>query len=165
MTVTVTNQIHAVFSFHYKKLAVKAVQTVLENENFPYEVQVGITIIGEDEMHQLNLRTRGIDSATDVLSFPLIDYPAPADYSILNSAPNQYADPETGEIVLGDIVLSADRIGKQATEYGHSEKREYAFLIVHSMLHLLGYDHMEEEERRQMEEKQREIMKLLGISR
>ena len=74
-------------------------------------------------------------------------------------------DPETGELLLGNIVMSKEKVISQAEEYGHSVKREYAFLIAHSMLHLLGYDHMEEEERAIMEGKQREILRKLGIER
>lgn len=74
-------------------------------------------------------------------------------------------DPESGELVLGDIVISKERVIAQAEEYGHSIRREYAFLIAHSMLHLMGYDHMEEEERAVMEQKQRDILEQLGITR
>ena len=94
----------------------------------------------------------------------MLDYEIPGDFSGFDDM-TEYFDPETGELLLGDIVLSLDRVMAQAEEYGHSPLREYAFLIAHSMLHLLGYDHMEEQERVIMEKKQNEILERLGISR
>ena len=94
----------------------------------------------------------------------MIDYPAPGDFSLLDEDLSVF-DPESGEAVLGDIVLNIPQVLIQAKEYGHSVLREYAFLIAHSMLHLMGYDHMEQEEREQMEEHQRQIMDRLSITR
>ena len=153
------------FSFHYRSLANRLIPFVLEKEGFPYQAEVTISIVGDERIRELNRQTRSIDRATDVLSFPLIDYPGAGDYSILNRSLTDYYNPDTGEVMLGDIVVSADHVRKQAEEYGHSEKREYAFLLTHSMLHLLGYDHMTDPEREQMEEKQREILSALKICR
>ena len=100
----------------------------------------------------------------DVLSFPMIDYPEPGTFDFLEEEEDCF-DPESGELTLGDIVISKEKVLSQAEEYGHSPKREYAFLIAHSVLHLTGYDHMEEEERQVMEQKQREIMERLDILR
>ena len=94
----------------------------------------------------------------------MIDFPAPADYSILEQD-DSYFHPESGELLLGDIMISIPRAIEQAREYGHSLKREYAFLIAHSMLHLLGYDHMEENERLLMEQKQEQALQSLHIER
>ena len=113
----------------------------------------------------MNLEFRQIDRPTDVLSFPMAEYDAPADFSCIDEESDDLFDPESGELMLGDIVISKDRVLSQAEQYGHSPKREYAFLIAHSMLHLFGYDHMEEGERAVMEEKQREIMKIVNIPR
>ena len=99
----------------------------------------------------MNLEQRGIDRPTDVLSFPMIEYDAPGDFSVIDEETGDAFTPETGELMLGDIVISKEKVLSQAEEYGHSPKREYAFLIAHSMLHLFGYDHMEEEERAEME--------------
>ena len=153
------------FSFHYQELAKKLIPHILKEEGFPLDAQVSILFVDDDAIHALNLQTREVDSATDVLSFPMVDYDTPADYSILLENPELYKDPDTDEVMLGDIVLSVDHIYAQAEEYGHSVRREYAFLITHSMLHLLGYDHMTEDEREQMEEKQRTILDALSISR
>ena len=113
----------------------------------------------------MNREHRGIDRPTDVLSFPNVDYETPADFSGIEDSIEDYFDPESGELCLGDIVISVDKVLEQAKEYGHSPKREYAFLIAHSMLHLLGYDHMEPEEAAVMEHKQEEILNRLGITR
>ena len=102
----------------------------------------------------MNLEHRGIDRATDVLSFPMLEFDHPGDFSIIDEETADVFDPESGELMLGDIVISVDKVLEQAQEYGHSPKREYAFLIAHSMLHLCGYDHMDDEERKVMEEKQ-----------
>ena len=94
----------------------------------------------------------------------MIEYETPGDLSGIEESADAF-DPGTGELMLGDIVISKDRVIAQAEEYGHSVRREYAFLIAHSMLHLLGYDHMDEEERKVMEDRQREIMEKAGIPR
>ena len=113
----------------------------------------------------MNLEQRGIDRPTDVLSFPMIEYDAPGDFSVIDEETGDAFNPETGELMLGDIVISKEKVLSQAEEYGHSPKREYAILIAHSMLHLFGYDHMEEEERAEMEAHQRAIMEKVGIPR
>ena len=113
----------------------------------------------------MNLEHRQIDRPTDVLSFPMLEYETPGDFSFLEEDGEDCFDPDTGELLLGDIVISADKVMEQAEEYGHSVKREYAFLITHSMLHLMGYDHMMEEDAKEMEYLQEEILKELGIGR
>jgi len=100
-----------------------------------------------------------------VLSFPLLEYPAPADFSFLEDAGVDAFEPDSGELLLGDIVISLDRAMEQAGEYGHSLKREVAFLTAHSMLHLFGYDHVEDEERSVMEKMQEEILEQKGYTR
>lgn len=112
----------------------------------------------------MNAEFREIDRATDVLSFPMVDYEEPGEFEFLEEA-DEYFHPETGELMLGDIVISKEKVLSQSEEYGHSPRREYAFLIAHSMLHLMGYDHMEEEERLCMEAKQRDILDRLNILR
>lgn len=115
--------------------------------------EVSVTLTDNAYIHTLNRQYRNIDRPTDVLSFALNESEEP-----------EIADgPEVN--VLGDIIISVERAREQAKEYGHSLQREIAFLTVHGMLHLLGYDHMEEEERREMEQEQRFVMEKLGISR
>lgn len=108
-----------------------------------------------EEIHQINKQFRGIDRPTDVLSFPQLTF---EEGEIMDRN-------ENGEVVLGDIIISLERAREQAEEYGHSLKREIAFLTAHSMLHLLGYDHMEPEEEKEMFAKQKEILELAGIPR
>ena len=141
------------------------VDAALEYIDCPYEAEVNLLITHDDEIHEMNREHRGIDRATDVLSFPMLEFENPGDFSGIDEEMPELFDPETGELMLGDIVISADKVRAQAEEYGHSPKREYAFLIAHSMLHLCGYDHMEDGERKEMEQKQREILEKINILR
>lgn len=102
---------------------------------------------------------------TDVLSFPMVDYEKPSDFDHVEDAVEDYFNPETGELMLGDIVISVDKVEEQAEKYGHSQTRELAFLVAHSMLHLCGYDHMVDEERLVMEDRQRQILDTRGYTR
>lgn len=153
------------FDFDIREVAELVVDAVLEHEKCPYETEISLLLTHNDEIHEMNLEHRGIDRATDVLSFPMLDFDHPGDFSIIDEETADVFDPESGELMLGDIVISVDKVLEQAQEYGHSPKREYAFLIAHSMLHLCGYDHMDDEERKVMEEKQREIMEKINILR
>lgn len=151
-------------SLNYLELAEEVAEAVLDYEQCPYESQIELLLTDNEEIQRINQEFREIDRPTDVLSFPMVDFETPAEYDFLEDDDSCF-DPETGELMLGNIVISKEKVISQAEEYGHSVKREYAFLIAHSMLHLLGYDHMEEEERAVMEGKQREILKQLGIER
>ena len=111
----------------------------------------------------MNRDYRQIDRPTDVLSFPNLSFDSPGKFDLTESA--DVVDPETGEVVLGDIVICYDKVLEQAEEYGHSILREFAFLLTHSMLHLCGYDHMTEEETSVMEAKQNQILDTLKITR
>ena len=111
-------------------------------------------------------KAKGIDAPTDVLSFPNVSYEKAGDFSVLlGEQLVDLLDPDTGRIMFGDIVINEDRVRSQAKDYGHSVKREFAFLVAHSMLHLCGYDHMEEEEAKVMEKKQEDVLGELGITR
>ncbi len=165
MTVEIDAMINPDFSFPYRDLAQQVIKAALDAERFPFEAEVSLTLTDNPSIQEINHETRGIDAPTDVLSFPMLDYPAPADFSGVEEQWEGCVNPDTGEVMLGDIVLSVDRIRSQAEEYGHSQKREYAFLIVHSMLHLMGYDHMEPDEAARMEERQRDILDALRITR
>lgn len=153
------------FDFDIREVAKLVVDAVLEHEKCPYEAEISLLLTHNDEIHEMNLEHRGIDRATDVLSFPMLEFDHPGDFSIIDEETANVFDPESGELMLGDIVISVDKVLEQAQEYGHSPKREYAFLIAHSMLHLCGYDHMDDEERKVMEEKQRAIMEKINILR
>ena len=117
------------------------------------DVEVSVTLTDDAHIHEINRMYRGVDRPTDVISFALTESEEP---EIIGAQQNE---------VLGDLIISLDRMRAQAAEYGHTELRELSFLTVHGMLHLLGYDHIEEEERLEMEEEQRAVMEELGITR
>lgn len=146
------------------EIASQVAEAVLDYEHCPYEAQVELLLTQNEEIREMNREFRQIDRPTDVLSFPMIEYETAGEFAFLEDEPECF-DPDSGELMLGNIVISKEKVLSQAEEYGHSLKREYAFLIAHSMLHLLGYDHMEEEERAVMETKQREILNQIGITR
>ena len=165
MTILVENEAKRVLDFDYEEVIKNVVKRVVDTENCPYEVEVNVLLTNNEEIHEANKDFRNIDRPTDVLSFPMVDYDFPADFSLVNESPEGYLNPETDELLLGDIMVSVDKVYSQAEEYGHGIKREFAFLIAHSMLHLLGYDHMGDEERVVMEAKQEAVLEALGITR
>lgn len=123
-----------------------ALVTGLELLGYSNNYEISISIVDENEIRELNNRYRGVDKKTDVLSFPLYE---------------RHEIPQSG--MLGDIVISSNKVREQAKEFGHSEEREFIYLAIHSLLHLLGYDHIEEEDRIEMRSKEKAIMKKLGI--
>jgi len=165
MTFYVENESGKELPFSTDELISDVIKKVLEKEKCPYEMEVNILITDNAGIREYNKQFREIDSETDVLSFPNVDYDSPADFSYISENEADYKNPETEEIVLGDIILSIDKIYSQSADYGHSLKREFAFLIVHSMLHLLGYDHIEPSDALIMEPRQEEILQSLDIKR
>lgn len=165
MRVYIDNAVEAVFDFDHEAVANDVCKAVLNEEKCPFDCEINITITDDKEIRQINKQTRDIDKATDVLSFPGLFFESPAVFDVGEMDMSDIVDPESGLVVLGDIVLSFDKIKEQAAEYGHSIKREYAFLITHSMLHLCGYDHMTKDEASVMEERQRLILDGLKITR
>ena len=167
MTFYVENESGYEFEFSAENLAIDVAQTVLKQENGPTDVEINLLITDNEGIREFNRQYRNIDKETDVLSFPNLDFDSPADFNFVKKAECEadYYNPESGELILGDIILSVDRIISQAEEYGHSIKREFAFLVAHSMLHLCGYDHMEETEAKDMEERQDAVLNQLGITR
>ena len=164
MTILLENECDAKFDFDYEKVARDVINTSMDHLKFPFEAEISVTLTDNDGIQSINNEFRNIDAPTDVLSFPMIEYDTPGDFSGIEANDDLF-NPETGEVILGDIVLNVPRIYSQAEEYGHSILRENAFLIAHSMLHLFGFDHMTEAEAKVMEEKQREILDILKISR
>ncbi|MBR6238454.1 MAG: rRNA maturation RNase YbeY [Lachnospiraceae bacterium] len=158
------NDTDTVFDFDCEDVAKKVINAVLKSEGCPFDTEVNLLITDNEGIREYNKNMRNIDSPTDVLSFPGLDFETPGIYEITDDEAD-HIDPETGLIILGDIIISADRVLSQAKEYGHSILREFAFLTAHSMLHLSGYDHMSEEEAAVMEKKQEDILKGLGINR
>ena len=165
MSLFIEEEGNTVLPFDTEATARLVVDAALEYADCPYEAEVNLLLTENEEIHEMNLEQREIDRATDVLSFPMIEYETPGDFSVIDEETGEAFNPETGELMLGDIVISKEKVLSQAEEYGHSPRREYAFLIAHSMLHLFGYDHMIDEERIMMEAKQREIMEIVGIPR
>lgn len=166
MTINVEEEVSSGFSFDfdYGKTAEDVVRHTLAHEGFPFEAEVSLLLTDDGGIRQLNRQFRGIDSPTDVLSFPMIAYGVAGDFSQLEADDDNF-NPDTGEAVLGDIIINVQRVRQQAEDFGHSELREFAFLIVHSMLHLFGYDHMEEGEAAVMEGLQRTILEEMHILR
>lgn len=165
MSLTIEKETDIAFAFAYEELAERVVEFAIEHEGFPYDAEVSLTLTGDEGIRVFNRNCREIDAPTDVLSFPLISYEKAGDFSCLENHYEDNFNPDTGEIMLGDIVLSVERVKKQAAEYGHSEQREFAFLILHSMMHLFGYDHMTPEEAAVMEERQNMILNAMQILR
>ncbi len=141
-------------TYKLKMLTRRAVETVLEREQYNNPCEVSVTYTDNQRIHELNLQYRDVDRPTDVLSFPLMDFSGESEEPVADEP----------VVSLGDIVISLEKAKEQADEYGHSFEREVAFLTVHSMLHLLGYDHMEEEEERDMRARQRTVMDILGLT-
>ena len=119
-------------------------------------VEISLSFVSLEEIHELNREYRGVDSPTDVLSFPMFD-----ELEELEEMQNQ----DMGELPLGDVVICMDKIRQQAEEYGHSEERETAYLFTHSVLHLLGYDHMTDEDKKEMRAREEEVMAELDLAR
>ena len=169
MNSTIILENETVFSpdFDLREVALSVVNKVLESEGFPVKCEINISVTDNEGIREVNKEFRQIDSPTDVLSFPAYDFCEAGNYKDVTKEPvfGFNVNQDTGNFVLGDILLSYERIISQAEEYGHAVKREYAFLIAHSMLHLLGYDHMTEDEARVMEDKQRTVLEELGITR
>ena len=153
-----------VFDFDLEETAKKVIEGSLDHENCPYEAEVNLVLTDNEEIRRTNREFRDIDRETDVLSFPMLEYDQPGDFSYAEEDESCF-NPDTGELILGDIMISVPKLKEQAETYGHSDLREYAFLITHSLLHLMGYDHMEPEERDIMFEKQEKILGNLGITR
>ena len=139
-------------TYSMKMLVRRAVVASLDYEGYGADTEISVTFTDNEGIRAVNSQFRGIDAPTDVLSFPLTDY---------ESVSFPVADEPQSS--LGDIVISLERADEQATEFGHSFEREIAFLTVHSMLHLLGYDHVDSEEDAEMRRRQREILESMGL--
>lgn len=164
MTINIEYETEIPLDLPCEKIINEIVLAAMDYEKCPYEAEVSVVLTDNEGIHTLNKQFRNIDRPTDVLSFPMCEYDKPADFDYLENEEDCF-NPETGELLLGDIVISVEKVKEQAAAYGHSEARELAFLTAHSMLHLFGYDHMEDEERLVMEKKQEEILQTRGYTR
>ena len=151
--------------FNAKEVAEAVINEVADMVELFYDFEVYLTMVDNEAIHEINKEHRGIDRPTDVLSFPNLDFDTPGDFGFVSVNAASYMNPETKSLVLGDIIISVEMVAEQAAEYGHSKKREFAFLVAHSMLHLFGYDHMEAEEAAVMEAMQKEALEALDITR
>ena len=165
MTISIEYEAEKKLDLPYEEIINDIVLASLDYEECPYEAEVNVILTDNDAIQEINREHRCIDAPTDVLSFPMVDYKVPSDFDHVGDAVEDYFNPETGELILGDIVISVDKVEEQADKYGHSQTRELAFLVAHSMLHLCGYDHMEDGEREQMEERQKKILETRGYTR
>lgn len=155
MTLLTDNRTDFEISGEIMEAVEKACLETLKYEEFDEDCEISLSFVTNEEIHQINRQFRSVDAPTDVLSFPQLTFEEGEEADVN----------ENGEIVLGDIIISVERAKEQAEEYGHSLKREIAFLTVHSMLHLLGYDHMEKDEEEDMFRRQKEILEIAGIPR
>lgn len=166
MTINVENESQIQLSgVDIEEVAKRVIEAALDYEGCPYEAEINLFLTNNSHIRQINRQYRKLDRVTDVLSFPMLEFDNPSDFSCAEAEAYGCFHPETGELLLGDIILSLEKVKEQAKKYGHSEEREYAFLIIHSMLHLFGYDHIASEEAREMEERQNAILRSLNILR
>ena len=143
-----------------RALVIKSIKTVLREEKVDVPCEVNVVLTDDEEIHSVNLEFRGVDRATDVLSFPAFEF-VPGHFC----ASEDMLDPE-GRLPLGDMMISLPRIEAQAEEYGHSRERELSYLAVHSTLHLLGYDHVDEGiMKREMRSREDYMMSVIGLDR
>lgn len=164
MTIYIENESDIKLNIPYRNIIEDTINLSLDFEKVPYECEISVTIVDDERIHEINKEFREIDRSTDVLSFPLNEFEKAADWQNFDEDKASF-NYDTGELMLGDIILSAEHIIKQANEYGHTRKRELAFLVIHSILHLLGYDHMTKEDEEEMFSRQRQILDLGGYKR
>ena len=165
MTINIDYECEERLDIDYKEIITNVVLKALELEECPYEIELNIILMDNEGIKEINKTYRRKNVPTDVLSFPMIEFDIPGDFSILDRDLEGSFNPESNELVLGDIIISVEKVVGQAVEYGHSLERELAFLVAHSMMHLFGYDHMEDSERLFMELKQENILRELKIGR
>lgn len=167
MTISIEYESDISLNIDYETIIESVVLKALDIEECPYEVDLSIILTNNEDIQEINKMYRDIDAPTDVLSFPMIEFDMPSDFSGLEESVNDCFNPESGELLLGDIIISVEKVMDQAEEFGHSSKRELAFLVAHSMLHLFGYDHNDNtsDDDLIMERKQEYILKTLKIGR
>lgn len=165
MTILLENETNLNIAIDYRKIAGEVIQASLDYVSCPYECEINILLTDNHGIQQVNKQLRDKNSSTDVLSFPMIEFEQVGDFSIAEKNVFSHFNAESGELLLGDIMISLEKAEEQAKAFHHSMKREYAFLLAHSMLHLSGYDHMEDAERIRMEQMQEDILQSIGYTR
>lgn len=150
----------------FQKTIEEVILTALKEELVDKSCEISVVFVDNDSIKEINKETRDIDRETDVLSFPMLDYPKGKVYKDVYLNYNFDASFfNEGELVLGDVVLSLEKAKEQSEDFNHSFTRECCYLVVHSILHLLGYDHMEEDEKKIMREREESILGKLNITR
>jgi len=165
VTINIEYETKIELNLPYEDIIKSVINESIDYEKCPYEVEVAVILTDNNEIHNINKEHMDVDSPTDVLSFPMVDYESPSNFEGIEDKVEDYFNPDSGELILGDIVISVEKVIEQAKQYGHSNKRELAFLVAHSMMHLFGYDHMVVEEATIMEAKQNDILNNLSIFR
>ncbi len=165
MTIYFEDEAAIPFGFDLEHQLERIISSVRDYVKCPYDVEVSVTMVDKATIQEVNAEFRQIQKETDVLSFPMMEYDSPIDFQGDAFQSSLALSPDTDELMLGDIMLCSEVVKEQAKEYGHSELREFSFLVVHSMLHLFGYDHIVDEDRVVMEAEQRKIMNILEIHR
>lgn len=165
MTLLFENETSEILSEEINALIRKAIETSADVLECPYEFEVSVTITDNKGIQEINLEHRGKNQPTDVLSFPMLEFEEHGDFGFITDDEDDLFNLDTGELMIGDIILSFERAKEQAIEYGHSLEREIGFLVIHSMLHLFGFDHMTPEDEPIMLEKQKLILNEMLLSR
>ena len=165
MSIFIENETSQKLPDNYEEIVKDIISASINFIKCPYECELNVIFTDDTGIREINKEYRNIDSPTDVLSFPLIDYVIPGNFDEIEDGSIDYFNQDSGELMLGDIILNINRVEKQALEYGHTKRRELAFLTAHSMLHLFGYDHIDDEERKTMENLQEQILTMKGYTR
>lgn len=152
-------------NFDYENIIRRVVLEALDYIKCPYESEINITLTDNEKIREINQEYRNIDKATDVLSFPMIEYIESGNFDFLKELTYDYFEPESGELIMGDIIISVEKVIEQAEKFNHSQERELAFLTAHSMFHLFGYDHENDNEMKEMERMQEDVLNKLKIER
>lgn len=165
MILTIEKEYDINLGFSIDEVAHKVINYAFSKFEIPYEYSVSLFTVSNEDISEINREHRNIDKATDVLSFPAIEFDEEGILPDVESYKEVYFDPENNSLYMGDIIVSLDKVIEQASEYGHSTYREFSFLLIHSCLHLMGFDHMNSEEEKRMFDLQNEILDELEISR
>ena len=165
MSIYIFKEVEFKFDFDYNKTINDVINESLDYIKCPYETEINVTLTDNEKINEINKEYRGMDKPTDVLSFPMIEYETPGEFDFLKEMTFDYFEPETGQLVIGDIIISVEKVKEQALKYNHSDERELAFLTAHSMFHLFGFDHEDDDEMEVMEKMQEEVLSNLKIER
>ena len=156
------------FGFNVENITKRVLTEAMLTEKVPFDISINVSIVADKKIKNINEQERNIDKVTDVLSFPVVDMKKPTTYNVFYKNKKldiDYIDLDTNTVFMGDIVINKNRVLSQSKLYNHSIKREYAFLLTHSFLHLVGFDHMKKNDEEKMCKEQEKILTKLKISR